>query len=129
MSDKILIDRIKEVSEDLHKLIQVLKDKLNTSNEDLFKMGFPVSNSGNIRLSRGKGCRECRGTGYRGRSGIFEIFPISSQIKKMVSDEAHTSEMSQVAIREGMTTLREDAWSKVRSGITTYEEALRVTTV
>ena len=104
-------------------------EEFEMKNEDLFKMGFPVSNSGNIRLSRGKGCRECRGTGYRGRSGVFEIFPISSQIKKMVGDEAHTSEMSQVAIREGMTTLREDAWSKVRSGITTYEEALRVTTV
>ncbi len=46
----------------------------------------------------------------------------------MVAEEAHTLEMSQVAIREGMTTLREDAWNKVRAGITTYEEALRVTT-
>ena len=104
-------------------------EEFEMKNEDLFKMGFPVSNSGNISLNRGKGCRECRGTGYKGRSGVFEIFPISSQIKKMVGDEGHTSEMSQVAIREGMTTLREDAWSKVRAGITTYEEALRVTTV
>ena len=45
----------------------------------------------------------------------------------MVADDAHTQEMRQVAIREGMTTLREDAWSKVKSGITTYEEALRAT--
>jgi len=102
-------------------------EEFEMKNEDLFKMGFPVSNSGSTSLTRGKGCRECRGTGYRGRSGIFEIFPISSQIKKMVGDKAYTSEMSQVAIREGMTTLREDAWSKVRIGITTYEEALRVT--
>ena len=104
-------------------------EEFEMKNEDLFKMGFPVSNSGNISLNRGKGCRECRGTGYKGRSGVFEIFPISPQIKKMVGDEGHTPEMSQVAIREGMTTLREDAWSKVRAGITTYEEALRVTTV
>lgn len=95
--------------------------------EELFKMGFPVSEPGNIVLRRGKGCRDCRGTGYKGRCGIFEIFPMSSKVKKMVADDAHTLEIRQVAIREGMTTLREDAWDKVRRGITTYEEALRVT--
>ncbi len=95
--------------------------------EDLFKMGFPVAESGSFVLRRGKGCLDCRGTGYKGRCGIFEIFPMSSKVKKMVADEAHTLEIRQVAIREGMTTLREDAWDKVRRGITTYEEALRVT--
>ncbi len=95
--------------------------------EELVKLGFPLAEKGDVTLRRGKGCRQCRGTGYRGRCGIFEIFPVSSQIKKMVADEAHTLEMRQVAIREGMTTLREDAWDKVRRGITTYEEALRVT--
>ena len=95
--------------------------------EDLLKMGFPVADSGNIILRRGKGCRDCRGTGYKGRCGIFEIFPMSSKVKKMVADDVHTLEIRQVAIREGMTTLREDAWDKVRRGITTYEEALRVT--
>ncbi len=95
--------------------------------EDLLKMGFPVAESGAVVLSRGKGCRDCRGTGFKGRCGIFEIFPLSAKVKKMVADDAHTLELRQVAIREGMTTLREDAWDKVRRGITTYEEALRVT--
>jgi len=95
--------------------------------EDLFKMGFPVAESGNLVLKRGKGCQNCRGTGYKGRCGIFEIFPMSSQVKKMVIDELATLDIRQVAIREGMTTLREDAWDKVRRGITTYQEALRVT--
>ena len=81
-------------------------EEFEMKNEDLFKMGFPVSNSGNISLNRGKGCRECRGTGYKGRSGVFEIFPISPQIKKMVGDEGHTPEMSQVAIREGLRIVR-----------------------
>jgi general secretion pathway protein E len=97
--------------------------------EELLKMGFPVAESGNFVLRRGKGCRDCRGTGYKGRCGIFEIFPMTSKVKKMVADQAHTLEIRQVAIREGMTTLREDAWDKVRRGITTYEEALRVTSV
>jgi general secretion pathway protein E len=95
--------------------------------EELLKMGFPVAESGDFVLRRGKGCRDCRGTGFKGRCGIFEIFPMSAKVKKMVADQASTLEIRQVAIREGMTTLREDAWDKVRRGITTYEEALRVT--
>jgi len=97
--------------------------------EELVKLGFPMAGSGDVTLSRGKGCRACRGTGYKGRSGIFELLPLSSQIKKMIVEEAHTLDMRQVAIREGMTTLREDAWDKVKRGVTTYEEALRVTTM
>ncbi|THB70839.1 MAG: type II/IV secretion system protein [Desulfobulbaceae bacterium] len=96
--------------------------------EKLYKMGFPVTGNEPITLKRGAGCRECRGTGYRGRCGIFEIFPLSAQLKQMIVDGKSTEEMRQVAIREGMTTLREDAWNKIRAGITTYEEALRVTT-
>ena len=102
-------------------------ENFEMKSEDLLKLGFPVADSGTIVLRRGKGCQDCRGTGYKGRCGIFEIFPMSSQVKKMVADEAHSQEIRQVAIREGMTTLREDAWDKVRRGITTYEEALRVT--
>jgi general secretion pathway protein E len=104
-------------------------ENFEMKNEELLKMGFPVTEAGTITLRRGKGCRECRGTGYRGRCGIFEVFPMSNQIKKMVANDAHTLEMRQVAIREGMTTLREDAWDKVKRGITTYEEALRATSV
>lgn len=94
---------------------------------DLARLGFAVAQEGSIMLKRGKGCRACRGTGYRGRCGIFEVFPLSSTIKKMVADNQHTLEMRKIAIREGMTTLREDAWDKVQRGITTVEEALRVT--
>jgi general secretion pathway protein E len=95
--------------------------------EDLKKIGFRLAEKGAIQLKRGKGCHQCRGTGYAGRCAIFEIFPMSEQLKKMISANAGINEMRQVAIREGMTTLREDAWAKVRKGITTLEEALRVT--
>ena len=59
--------------------------------------------------------------------GIFEIFPMSAQLKKLIATRANDNELRQIAIREGMTTLREDAWRKVRAGLTTVEEALRVT--
>ena len=94
---------------------------------DLQKMGFPVPGQEKIVLKRGKGCKECRGTGYSGRMGVFEIFPMSEKIKQLVMHKATDAELRQVAIREGMTTLREDAWQKVRSGLTTVEEVLRVT--
>ena len=94
---------------------------------ELQKMGFPVSGQGTIELKRGKGCKECRKTGYSGRMGVFEIFPMSDKIKKLVMEKATDAELRKVAIREGMTTLQEDAWRKVRKGQTTVAEALRVT--
>lgn len=92
----------------------------------LVQMGFPAT-EGPITLKRGKGCSECRGTGYKGRCGIFEIFPVSAGIKKMISAGEDTIEIQELAIREGMTTLRQDAWEKVKTGVTTIEEVVRVT--
>ncbi|MDH4317621.1 MAG: GspE/PulE family protein [Desulfobulbaceae bacterium] len=94
---------------------------------ELRKAGFPVSGEGMVEVRQGKGCNKCRGTGYAGRCGIFEAFPMSEEMKRLVSTKAPHSELRKIAIREGMTTLREDAWDKVRKGITTVEEALRVT--
>ncbi len=93
----------------------------------LRKLGFPVAGGETVTLKRGKGCLQCRNTGYLGRLGIFELFPMSEQLKKLIAAKANDSELRQVAIREGMTTLREDAWRKVQAGLTTVEEALRVT--
>jgi general secretion pathway protein E len=93
----------------------------------LRKLGFPVAGGDKVLLKRGKGCLQCRNTGYLGRLGIFELFPMSEQLKKLIAAKANDSELRQVAIREGMTTLREDAWRKVQAGLTTVEEALRVT--
>lgn len=95
--------------------------------ESLAKLGFPVSGKEGVELAQGKGCQQCRNTGYLGRMGIFEVFPMSAQMKKLIATRANDTELRQVAIREGMTTLREDAWRKVQAGQTTVEEALRVT--
>ncbi|MBU0909169.1 MAG: Flp pilus assembly complex ATPase component TadA [Proteobacteria bacterium] len=94
---------------------------------DLQGFGFPLPDLPQLTLRRGQGCRRCRGTGFIGRCGIFEIFPMSEQIKKQVSQGASAGDIAKVARREGMTTLKEDAWHKVMRGITTHEEAIRVT--
>ncbi len=93
----------------------------------LRKLGFPVADKETVELKRGKGCLHCRNTGYLGRLGIFEVFPLSEQLKKLIAARANDSELRHVAVREGMTTLREDAWRKVQAGLTTVEEAVRVT--
>jgi general secretion pathway protein E len=95
--------------------------------DELRVFGLPVPGEGKFELQRGKGCPQCRGTGYLGRCGIFEIFAMSDRIRKQISSGEAESELRRSAREEGMTTLKEDAWSKVKSGITTPEEALRVT--
>ncbi|MEJ2033929.1 MAG: GspE/PulE family protein [Deltaproteobacteria bacterium] len=93
--------------------------------EELKGLGLPVVETGTLSLKRGKGCQQCRGTGFLGRCGIFEIMPLSDNLRKLVSG-ASEAEMRELARKEGMSTLREDAWRKVKAGATTYEEALRV---
>jgi len=99
------------------------------SAEELRAFGLPgpPDEEGEFELHRGKGCPQCRGTGYLGRCGIFEIFAMSDKIRKQISAGHAEMEIRQTAREEGMTTLQEDAWRKVKSGITTPEEALRVT--
>jgi general secretion pathway protein E/type IV pilus assembly protein PilB len=75
----------------------------------------------------GRGCRECQGTGYRGRTGIFETMMVTSTIRNMILERASAGEIRRVAAQQGMLSLREDGWRLVRSGRTTPEEVLRVT--
>ncbi len=95
--------------------------------DEIRGFGFPTTRQGTLTLKRGKGCQQCRGTGFLGRCGVFEIFPMSEAIKRLTSSNASTAEIKAMAIREGMTSLLADAWRKIQNGITTYEEALRIT--
>ena len=74
-----------------------------------------------------KGCRECRNTGYRGRTGIYELLVANDEIRRLANDRAPTNEIKKTAVASGMTTLRMDGWNKVLAGITTIDEVLRVT--
>jgi general secretion pathway protein E/type IV pilus assembly protein PilB len=78
-------------------------------------------------LYHGLGCRQCQGTGYRGRTGIFELMPVTEQIRTMILDRASASNLRREAAGCGMRSLRQDGWRLVRSGRTTVEEVLRST--
>ncbi|MCS7233859.1 MAG: GspE/PulE family protein [Synergistetes bacterium] len=75
----------------------------------------------------GKGCEECGNTGYKGRTGIFEIMLVSEETQRLTIERAPASKIRIQAIKEGMITIREDGIRKVKAGITTPEEVLRVT--
>jgi len=92
---------------------------------------FPLDNlmADGRTIYRAGSCRRCRGTGYRGRLGIFELMTTNDEIRRLAGERAPTNVVKQAAIRGGMRTLRQDGWRKVCRGVTTIEEVLRVTKV
>ncbi|TAK10276.1 type II secretion system protein GspE [bacterium] len=78
-------------------------------------------------LWEGSGCDACSGTGYLGRIGIFELLPATPDICRLIVERADANSIRSLAITQGMRLLREDGWQKVRDGITTLAEVLRVT--
>ncbi|MDD5584733.1 MAG: ATPase, T2SS/T4P/T4SS family, partial [Candidatus Omnitrophica bacterium] len=78
-------------------------------------------------LFEGKGCQECRFTGYHGRIGIYEILRITEPVREMILAKASSQQIKQKAIAEGMRTLRYDGLCKVLAGRTTLSEVVRVT--
>ena len=81
----------------------------------------------NITFYGGKGCKACDGTGYKGRIGIFEIFVVTEEIKKLILEGTSENELKKTAVRLGMKTLLQSGLEKVDKGVTTIEEVLKVT--
>jgi general secretion pathway protein E/type IV pilus assembly protein PilB len=88
---------------------------------------FPMPESGPLKLWKGSGCRSCRNSGFRGRSGIYELMVTGDTIRDMCVERVNASVIRNQAIKEGMLTLRKDGWRKVLQGKTTIEEVGRVT--
>lgn len=80
-----------------------------------------------VKVAVGAGCGQCRGTGYHGRTGIFEILDITERIRAAIEEKATPTKLKQIARAEGMMTLRENAIAMLRQGTTTVDEVVRVT--
>ncbi|HBA84822.1 MAG TPA: secretion system protein E [Verrucomicrobia bacterium] len=89
-------------------------------------IAFPMDRLNEGIVYEAVGCEECRMSGFRGRTGIYEILVMTDQIRPLVITRASSNEIKQIALREGMRTLRSDGWNKVLAGVTTIEEVLRV---
>ncbi len=92
------------------------------------ELGEKVANSKDpLTLYRGKGCKNCKHSGYRGRTGIFELLLLNEEIKKLISEKASTQVIREVAKKTaGMVPLRADGLRNVLKGITTLDEVDRV---
>jgi general secretion pathway protein E/type IV pilus assembly protein PilB len=80
-----------------------------------------------VRLWKGAGCRACRQSGFRGRTGIYELMVTGDSIREMCVEGVNATAIRNQALKEGMITLRMDGWRKVLLGQTTIDEVARVT--
>jgi type IV pilus assembly protein PilB len=93
----------------------------------LQELGFDPERSVSLTCYEGGGCSSCRGTGYRGRIALYEVLPVSDEIRKLVLAGDSGLAVKQAALKNGMQTLRMSGLQKLEEGVTTIEEVLRVT--
>ena len=97
------------------------------SEDDVRALGLAVPADRRLQVRRGQGCAECRGTGYFGRTGVFEILPLDDHVKQLIQEGADAATLKREAARRGMRTIRQSALQKLARGITSVEEVIRVT--
>jgi type IV pilus assembly protein PilB len=83
--------------------------------------------TGSLEVYEAVGCARCAGTGYRGRVGLFEVMTVSDEVRRLVVERAPAARIAEVAVAEGMRTLRQDGLTKVAAGLTSLAEVTRVT--
>jgi type IV pilus assembly protein PilB len=119
----------------IRKICEMCKSSVKIPKAELIKnlpVDVVVKNLGDIpeyTIFKGNGCKVCHNTGYAGRIGIFEILEISKKIKALIIQKADSEMIAKQAIDEGMTTMLDDGLNKVKKGLTTLEEVLRVTKI
>jgi type IV pilus assembly protein PilB len=94
--------------------------------EALVEAGLAEEIAKDVAPVKGKGCRDCSETGYKGRLAVYEVMELKEELKEFVLNGASALELKREAIRLGMKTLRQSALSKVVEGVTTLNEVLRI---
>jgi len=90
-------------------------------------IGFSPEDAKKVKVYKPKGCSSCHNTGYKGRTALFEVLEVSEEIKELILSKAQSKEIKKKAIEQGMLTLRQSGLYKIKKGITSIEEVLRVT--
>ena len=111
----------------MRRICEHCKEPVEIPEEALIDAGIPKEKIGTFTCYKGKGCPYCNHTGYKGRVSVFEIMPYFEELKALTLKRASGFELKKKAIELGMRTLRQNALLKVMKGISTLEEALRVT--
>jgi type II secretory ATPase GspE/PulE/Tfp pilus assembly ATPase PilB-like protein len=107
-------------SPDEHELVGLMGNGNNGNGND-------VVIPDDLEIPRAVGCKECRGRGYKGRIGLFEVLFMTDELRSIALKHASTNEIRRLAVQLGMRGLREDGWRKVAAGFTTVEEVIRLT--
>jgi len=94
--------------------------------QGLQKIGFPLQGDEAPQLFKAVGCKKCNNTGYKGRIGLYEALLVNDEIERLTVDRGTADQMHRAAVEDGMVTMREDGFEKVRQGITSIEEIMRV---
>ena len=89
-------------------------------------MSSDVVDRSDVTFFRGRGCDYCKGSGYKGRTGVYELMPITDKVRELILARASSYAIREAAVEAGMRTLKDDAMEKILLGITTLEESLRV---
>jgi type IV pilus assembly protein PilB len=111
----------------IRRICETCREPHNIPPEALVEAGLPESELPKVKAMKGRGCDRCTGTGYKGRLGLFEIMEVSEAMRALIIGNASIKEVRELAIDEGMSTLRRSGMLKVRDGITTVEEVARET--
>jgi type IV pilus assembly protein PilB len=90
-------------------------------------MGFSEAEADSAEVLQGRGCEACNNTGFKGRTGLFEVMQVTPDIRDLILNRSQSREIKAKAIEQGMLTLRRSGLTKIKAGITTVEEVLRET--
>jgi general secretion pathway protein E len=103
------------------------KEVYSPDEESLNNIGITIEMAAGKKIYRGRGCPACLNTGYKGRTGLFELMLLDDTIKNLILKTSDSNAIKHKAMQKGMITLRNDGAQKVFDGITTIEEVFRVT--
>ena len=111
----------------IRKTCNECREEIKAPVQALIDIGFSKEDAGGIRSFKGRGCRTCNMTGYKGRIGLYEVMDISDEIQELILVGASAREIKRKAVEEGMITLRHSGLAKIKAGLTTLDEVLRET--
>ena len=111
----------------VRRLCQKCCSKHNLTPEALADIGFTPEEASNVKVYKPAGCTACHNTGYKGRTGLFEVIEVTDEIRDLILNRAQSKDIKKKAMENGMITLRRSGLLKIMEGITSVEEVLRVT--
>ncbi|PIS22578.1 secretion system protein E [candidate division WWE3 bacterium CG08_land_8_20_14_0_20_41_10] len=124
---KTAYDPLQELIVDIRNALSTVSDsQLMLARDKSVAEAVKKVGQSQVKLYRGAGCNKCGETGYKGRSGIYEVLQVSESIKRLMLNKTPESEINKVAMEEGMLTLLQDGYIKALEGVTSIEEVLRV---